>query len=44
VGAATSDDRVVNFRPDHCSITMLQNTGGQLTLVQHGAEGATRVL
>jgi broad specificity phosphatase PhoE len=44
VGAATSDDRVVNFRPDHCSITILKNTGGQLTLVQHGVEGTTRVL
>ena len=44
VGAAAGDDRVVNFRPDHCSVTVLRSTGGKLELVRRGAEAATRVL
>jgi broad specificity phosphatase PhoE len=43
-GAATGDDRVVNFRPDYCSITVLRHTGNALALVRRGNEGATRVL
>ena len=44
VGAAVSDDRVVNFQPDYCSVTVLRSTGGGLELVRRGAEAATRVL
>ncbi len=43
VGAATADDRVVNFRPDNCSITIMQSVMDELRLVQHGAEAETRV-
>ncbi|HEY8268386.1 MAG TPA: histidine phosphatase family protein [Xanthobacteraceae bacterium] len=44
VGAAVGDERVVNFHPDHCSVTVLRSSGGQLELVRRGAEAATRVL
>lgn len=44
VGAAVGDDRVVNFHPDHCSVTVLRSAGGRLELVRRGAEAATRVL
>ena len=44
VGAATADDRVVSFRPDNCSVTVLRHDGGRLELVQLGDEGTTRVL
>lgn len=44
VGAAVSDDRVVNFQPDYCSVTILRSAGGRLELVRRGAEAATRVL
>jgi broad specificity phosphatase PhoE len=43
VGSASGDDRLVSFRPDHCSRTVLENEGGRLRLVQLGAEGATPV-
>ncbi len=44
VSAAVGDDRMVGFRPDYCSITVLRNEGGRLSLLQRGAEGETRVL
>jgi broad specificity phosphatase PhoE len=44
VGAATNDDRVVIFSPDHCSVTVLELEAGRLRLVEQGVEGATRVL
>lgn len=44
VGAAIGDDRMVSFRPDYCSITLLRSEGGRLSLLQRGAEGETRVL
>ena len=44
VGAATGDDRLVCFRPDHCSRTVLDNDGGRLRLVERGAEHSTAVL
>lgn len=43
-GEATGDSRVVHFRPDYCSVTVLQNDGGRLSLVRFGAESDTRVL
>jgi broad specificity phosphatase PhoE len=44
VGAAVGDDRVVNFHPDYCSVTVLRSAAGRLELVRRGAEAATRVL
>lgn len=44
VGAATADDQVISFSPDHCSVTVLEAEGGRLRLVERGAEGAARVL
>ena len=43
VGAATDDDRVVNFRPDNCSCTVLQSDAGTLSLVELGRERETVV-
>jgi broad specificity phosphatase PhoE len=43
VGAATADDRVMNFRPDNCSSTILESDGKQLTLVGLGRERETIV-
>jgi len=40
VGAALGDDAVMVFKPAHCSITVLSNDGGKLTLVERGAETA----
>jgi broad specificity phosphatase PhoE len=42
VGAASDDDRLVCFRPDHCSQTVIENDGGRLRLVQLGADGAAQ--
>ena len=39
VGAATTDDRVISFSPDHCSVTVVEVEGGALRLVERGAEG-----
>ncbi len=44
MGAAIGDERVVGFSPDYCSVTILRRVGDRLTLVQAGAQGATRVL
>jgi broad specificity phosphatase PhoE len=44
VGAATDDDRLLNFHPDNGSITVLETDGHRLALVERGAEAATRVL
>lgn len=46
VGAATDDDRLVCFRPDNCSVTLLEHdaTGGGLRVVALGAERGTAVL
>lgn len=40
VGAALGDDAVMVFKPAHCSITVMSNDGGKLTLVERGAETA----
>ena len=44
VSSLLGDDRVLAFRPDHCSITILETDGERLTLVAKGAEAATGVL
>jgi broad specificity phosphatase PhoE len=38
------DDRVLSFRPDHTSITVLETDGANLVLVEKGHEAATSVL
>lgn len=38
------DDRVLAFRPDHTSITVLETDGAGLVLVEKGREAATSVL
>lgn len=43
VGAAMGDDRMVVFRPDNCSETVLEAAGGSLRVVSLGAEGETKV-
>ena len=43
VGAALGDDRVVCFRPDNCSETVLEIEGGRLSLVSLGREAETEV-
>ncbi|RFA30007.1 hypothetical protein CAI21_07235 [Alkalilimnicola ehrlichii] len=44
-GAASGDDRVVHFRPNHTSVTVLRHDGdGRLQLVSLGAEAETKVL
>lgn len=44
VGAATGDDRLVSFHPDNCSVTVLENDGAELRVVEIGAERGTVVL
>jgi broad specificity phosphatase PhoE len=44
VSCLTGDDRVLAFRPDHCSITVLETDGVTLKLVELGREAATGVL
>ena len=43
VGAATSVDQLISFRPDNASITTFSNQGGKLTLLEKGDEATTRV-
>ena len=38
------EDRVLSFRPDHCSITVLETDGSGLSLVEKGREATTGVL
>ena len=40
----TDDDRVLGFRPDHASITVLETDGSSLTVVAKGREASTGVL
>ncbi|MEW6019055.1 MAG: histidine phosphatase family protein [Pseudomonadota bacterium] len=44
VSHLTGDDRVVGFRPDHTSITILETDGQTLRLVERGREASTGVL
>ncbi len=43
VGHATGDRRVTCFRPGYCSTTVLDSSGGTLTVVQRGSEAETVV-
>ena len=42
-GAAEGDDRVILFRPDNCSVTILDVDNGVLKLVERGQEAETKV-
>eukprot|EP01035_Chromulina_nebulosa_P000067 gene66-102_t len=44
VSKLLGDDKVLAFRPDHTSITILETDGETLTLVARGAEASTGVL
>jgi len=43
VSYATGLDEVLAFRPDNGSITIFDNTGGQLALIERGNEASTHV-
>jgi broad specificity phosphatase PhoE len=43
VGLLTGDDRIVIFKPGHCSITKLAWRGGKLAVSELGSEAATVV-
>ena len=44
MGSAVSDDRLVVFSPENCSITSFDNAGGKLRLLDKGSEASlTRV-
>lgn len=43
VGAATGEGRMIVFRPDNCSVTILDNGNGGLALVERGDERQTVV-
>lgn len=44
VSALEGVNSVVAFRPDHTSVTILENQDGRLSLAERGREAATRVL
>lgn len=44
VSSVLGEARVLSFRPDHASITVLETDGARLTLVAKGAEATTQVL
>ncbi len=44
VGMLTGDDRVVVFKPGHCSITKLTRFGGKFAIDELGSEAATVVM
>jgi broad specificity phosphatase PhoE len=43
VGSATGDDRVVSFRPDNGSISILESDGQSLSLIERGTEASTHI-
>jgi broad specificity phosphatase PhoE len=43
VSAVLDDDRVIVFRPDYCSETILEHDGGRLRVVRLGVEAETKV-
>jgi len=43
VGQVIGDDLVVGFKPDNCSITIIESDGATLRLVEKGAEAETEV-
>lgn len=43
VGHLLGDDLVVKFRPDNCSVTIVERVGNELRLVEQGREADTEV-
>ena len=43
VGAARSDDRMVQFRPDNGSVTRIAVVDGRLRVIELGREASTLV-
>ena len=43
VGYATGDDRVVSFKPDNASITIMETRENGLLLLERGAQADTEV-
>jgi len=44
MGSAVADDKVVVFSPENCSVTVFDNAGGKLRLLEKGSEASlTRV-
>ena len=43
-GAAQGDDRMMIFQPDNASVTVFNNDGGQLRLLEFGREATTKVI
>ncbi|MCR9215150.1 MAG: phosphoglycerate mutase family protein [Proteobacteria bacterium] len=43
VGAAEKSDQVLVFRPDHCSVTKIKVSSGELSLIEKGSEAVTVV-
>ncbi len=44
VGEAIGDERIVSFRPDNCSVTIMRSVMDQLELVERGHEAETQVM
>jgi broad specificity phosphatase PhoE len=44
VGVANGEDRVVHMTPDNASITILDNSGGRLSVVEVGGQAQTQVM
>jgi broad specificity phosphatase PhoE len=44
IGHARGDDRVVCFRPENASCTVIETDGAAFRVIEQGAEGASRVL
>ncbi len=44
LACVTGETRVLTFRPDHASITVLEVNDGRVSLVERGPEAATQVL
>jgi broad specificity phosphatase PhoE len=44
VGMLTGEDRVMIFRPAHCSITTLERRAGKLAIAELGSEAASAVM
>ncbi len=42
-GAAQGDDQLVIFQPDNASVTVFNNDGGELRLLEFGCEAETKV-
>ena len=44
ISLLTDDERVLVFRPDHASVSVLESDGESLTLIKRGPEASTGVL